>query len=193
MQMKGRVSSIPALRAPDGSWVKDPAGKATLFAKTFAAKQALPAPVVTEYTPLLQAPDLQVELEGLSVENVEQVLASLREDSATGPDQLPTRVLKKCAHILAKPVCHWLAQRILDSGQWPVKWREHWIAQVYKKKSVYDSRNYMGHPHHIPDVQDIGAGSVVPFGPRFSKLLVPMVQISSRTGRREGHGIASPP
>ena len=143
MQMKGRVSSIPALRAPDGSWVKDPAGKAALFAKTFAAKQALPDLVVNEYTTLHQVPVLQGELDRLSVEHVERVLASLREDSATGPDQLPTRVLKKCAHILAQPVCH-LAQRILDSGQWPVKWREHWIVPVYKKKSVYDAKNYRG-------------------------------------------------
>ena len=119
------------------------ADKAELFKKTFAAKQYLPEAVVNEYSTLLHGPCRQDALGSVTAERVKEVLEALRVDSATGPDLLPTRVLKQCAGALAAPVAG-LAQRILKSGVWPQKWMEHWVAPVFKKKSVFNPLNYRG-------------------------------------------------
>ena len=62
LQMKGRTSSIPALKDPDGTWAMGAADKAELFKKTFAAKQYLPEAVVNEYSVLLKGPCQQEAL-----------------------------------------------------------------------------------------------------------------------------------
>ena len=67
----------------------------------------------------------------------------LRQDSGTGPDLLPARILKNCAASLAKPVLL-LTLCILSSGVWPELWLQHWVAPLYKKKSVFQPGNYRG-------------------------------------------------
>ena len=67
----------------------------------------------------------------------------LDEDSALGPDLLPTRILKRCAAVIA-PVLHALVLLILNVGEWPEIWMVHWVVPLHKKKSVYDARNYRG-------------------------------------------------
>ena len=71
------------------------------------------------------------------------VLAHLDTSSATGPDLLPTRILRECAAQLASPL-QLLACRILKTGRWPEIWIEHWIVPLYKRKAVYDAMNYRG-------------------------------------------------
>ena len=73
----------------------------------------------------------------------EQTLAALDEHSGTGPDLLPSRVLKRCTKSLAQPL-RALAVRILATGQWPDGWREHWVAPIYKRKAVFRGENYRG-------------------------------------------------
>ena len=53
-------------------------------------------------------------------------MKTLDEDSALGPDMLPTRILKQCAHVLA-PVIHKLILAILAIRKWPALWMVHWI------------------------------------------------------------------
>ena len=79
----------------------------------------------------------------LTVKAAESVLSNLKEDSGTGPDLLPARILKKCATVLALPV-YLLTWAILREGSWPKTWGKHWVAAIYKKKSVYDPNNYRG-------------------------------------------------
>ena len=67
----------------------------------------------------------------------------LDEDSALGPDLLLTRILKRCAAVIA-PVLHALVLLILNVGEWPAIWMVHWVVPLHKKKSVYDARNYRG-------------------------------------------------
>ena len=70
-------------------------------------------------------------------------MAHLREDSVTGPDRVPTRIIKQCAGALATPV-YLLALAILTSGRWPDLYTLHWVACLYKKTSVCDPKNYRG-------------------------------------------------
>ena len=78
-----------------------------------------------------------------TIEATEQALASLDEDSALGPDLVPTRILKRCAKVLA-PILHLLLLAILKFGEWPTLWREHWVVPLYKRKSVFNPGNYRG-------------------------------------------------
>ena len=68
------------------------------------------------------------------------VMEKLRVDSGTGPDLLPARILKFCAGGLAKPVLL-LTMCILMTGVWPHLWRQHWVAPLYEKKSIYQPGN----------------------------------------------------
>ena len=60
-----------------------------------------------------------------------------------GPDVLPTRILKRCAAIIAL-LLHALILLILHFGEWPAIWMVHWVVPLHKKKSVSDARNYKG-------------------------------------------------
>ena len=37
-----------------------------------------------------------------------------------------------------------MTMSILSSGEWPQLWRQHWVAPLHKKKSVYQPDNYRG-------------------------------------------------
>ena len=78
-----------------------------------------------------------------TVEATEKALAKLDEDSALGPDLVPTRILKKCAKGLA-PITQMLIIAILKFGEWLELWMLHWVAPLFKRKSVYDPANYGG-------------------------------------------------
>ena len=125
--------------------MRDAEGKANLLAKTFAAKCHLPLAGTNRYT---EIDDVMVEWNAdrsrtLTVEAVEKILSKLDENSATGPDLLPARILKHCENQLALPL-FLLAMAILRSGEWPQTWGQHWVAAIYKKKSVSDPNNYRG-------------------------------------------------
>ena len=72
-----------------------------------------------------------------------EFLKELKEDKATGPDLVASRLLKKCAPELGVAVAK-LGRLLLDSGHWPETWRTHWVFPLYKKRSVYDPENYRG-------------------------------------------------
>ena len=74
------------------------------------------------------------------VSDAEQMLKSFEQDSGTGPDLLPTRILKLCAKELAKPILS-LTKRILETGEWPEPWLVHWVVPLYKKKIIFDPSN----------------------------------------------------
>jgi len=72
-----------------------------------------------------------------------RILKQLSVDSATGPDQIPARILKECARELALPITL-LVRSMLREGCWPMCWRVHWIIPIYKRKAVSDPSNYRG-------------------------------------------------
>ena len=78
-----------------------------------------------------------------TIETTQKILMQLDEDSALGPDLLPTRILKRCAAVIA-PVLHALVLLILNVGEWLAIWMVHWVVPLHKQTSVYDVRNYRG-------------------------------------------------
>ena len=107
----------------------------------------------------------------LRTRSAKSYLKQLREDSGTGPDLTPAIVLKRCANSLALPVAK-LARRIIDTGEWPRCWREHWILPLHKRGALSDCDRYRGiqltaqlskvverflAPHFAPRLDRLGA------------------------------------
>ena len=138
---------IPALRKPDGAWALDSKGKADLLAATFDQKCKLP-PASDGSSPYFAITATHVSWDVdrtaiLTIANADKCLRQLDENSATGPDHCPTKVLKHCHAALAEPLLQ-LAAHILLTGHWPTQWTEHWIAALYKKKEVFKPGHYRG-------------------------------------------------
>ena len=91
--------SLPSLKNASGSWVYDAKDKADLMKDTFSSKFVLP--------PLSGSPSLSRSSFHMSTFNLIRtrwtlsILKKLSDDSATGPDLIPARVLKKMANALA--------------------------------------------------------------------------------------------
>ena len=142
---KQRCSSIPALKLADGSWTCDNKGKADVLATTLASKYSLAELRPNDYSDIDEEHlnwliDRGQVLTPLAARDI---MKSLREDSATGPDLVPTRIIKHCADSLAIPV-YLLAMTILRTGRWPELYTLHWVACLHKKKCVSDPKNYRG-------------------------------------------------
>ena len=140
---RAKVESFPALRADDGSWVHDPLDKAELLAGTFNGKNVLPDIAMNEYTELERSQRTQKMMKTWSEKDACKVLTLLDEFSGTGPDLLPSRMLNICAKELAVPVLK-LALKILEEGEWPDSWRDHWMAPIYKRSAVFKQINNRG-------------------------------------------------
>ena len=77
-------------------------------------------------------------------QGVDQLLSGLKSHKASGPDMIPTYLLKLLAHQLA-PVLTLLYQDSLDQGQLPVDWKQLAITNVlpiFKKSNQSLLSNY---------------------------------------------------
>jgi hypothetical protein len=135
--------SIPALRVVDGSWARSSLDKANLLAETFQKQWTLPDPVENEYSALGVADEVPDDLVPIRARHVGRFLSKLAEHSATGPDGVPSRVLKNLHAVLAVPFAK-LARCIVNHGCWPSIWTFHWICALHKKRSMFDPKNYRG-------------------------------------------------
>jgi hypothetical protein len=143
LRQQTKVQSIPALKSNDGSWIHEPQGKAELLAATFTGKNIIPEPCVNDYTDVDRNPRAQKGLRQVTEQVALKTLEMLDENSGTGPDLLPARILKTGAKELAIPIMM-LALLILNSGEWPESWREHWLVPIYKRAAVFEPGNYRG-------------------------------------------------
>ena len=150
LNQKRKTCSVPALKDSEGLLGKDHKGKwctnavekANLLARTFAAKYTLASAEENCYTALeakAEQPDWPMPEESAA----KKVLEALREESATGPDLVPTRFLHHCAAELATPLWK-LTRRVLETGRWPELWLLHWVVPLYKQKAAWCAANYRG-------------------------------------------------
>ena len=157
-QKNTKPSGIPALRRPDKTWALNSQDKSDILATTFKQKCQLPPPPMEEsvYDEIIRTNVSWENSEShkfLTADRADFFLRSIDENSATGPDNIPARVLKRCHAVLAAPLLL-LAQLILQWQHWPSQWIEHWIVAIYKKKQVFDPKNYRG-VHMTPQVAKV--------------------------------------
>ena len=114
-----------------------------MLAESFTGKFVLPDSVANEYSFIESCPNGQRAPKDLTVTETREILADLDEQSGTGPDLLPSKILKVCGDQLAQPVRR-LVALILNVGIWPACWRKHWVVAIHKRGAVYLTKNYRG-------------------------------------------------
>ena len=82
-------------------------------------------------------PDLTIKTEG-----VEKLLKNIVTSKASGPDNIPNIILKKCAVQLA-PGLRTIFQLSVDSGTLPKDWLNANVSLVFKKGDVHMTENYV--------------------------------------------------
>ncbi|CAB3981174.1 Hypothetical predicted protein [Paramuricea clavata] len=85
----------------------------------------------------------------LSPDDVAAALHGLDINKATGPDEIPPRILKECAHQIAPSLCL-LFKQSLRHGSLPEKWKLANIIPVHKKGDISNVENYR--PNSLPCV-----------------------------------------
>ncbi len=145
LQGRGKTThGVQPLKRSDGTWARTAPEKAALLSDTFLEKSRLPAESVNEFSPLPPGAGVGSDtFLPVRTKDVKRQLKKLKEDSATGPDEIAARVLKRCCHELAYPIAL-VIRRMVRDGRWPLCWRFHNIVPLYKKKARSDPKNYRG-------------------------------------------------
>ena len=124
----------------EGNLCSDAEGKAKALSEQFSSVFTEDTPETANiksegpsYPPI---PDLTIREEG-----IEKLLAGLNPSKASGPDEIPARLLKELAKELA-PVVTSLFKQSISTGDVPEEWTSAWITPVFKKGSRSDPANY---------------------------------------------------
>ena len=132
-------STFPPLFRSDDTIAVAPTEKATLFGSLFSSNSALDD---SNSPPPLEAPlSLPMTLPVISSRSVQKALLSLETSKAYGPDGIPPRVLKECAHQLA-PVIARLFRLCLTTCTFPSSWKHALVQPIPKKGNRSDPSNY---------------------------------------------------
>ena len=122
-----------------GKMISESKGKAEILVKQFQSvftkDQPGPLPSVKKSTKNIINP-IKIRTEG-----VQKLLSKVNPSKASGPDNIPNRILKECAEQLA-PGLSVIFQRSIDSGELPKDWRDANISCIYKKSDKHLAENY---------------------------------------------------
>ena len=131
--------SHSSLRDSDGSLVTDPQKMADIFNLQFKSVFSDPlgnadnSGVTNNYE---RMPSITVSQRG-----VLKLLQNINPHKATGPDNIPGKILKELAVYLA-PVYTILFQASLDQGSVPEDWKTAHITPIFKKGDPKKAANY---------------------------------------------------
>jgi len=129
---------IPSLKQ-DGQLHADSNIKANImlkeFTSVFTKEDTLYIPTLDD-SPYPSIDNLQIHQDGVT-----KLLKDLDPCKASGPDNIPCRVLKQLAHELS-PVITAIFRQSLFTGILPVDWTEAIISPIYKKGNVHLAGNY---------------------------------------------------
>ena len=128
-----RDDHIPPLQTDNGDIINDDVEKASLLNNYFAAQSTLNIPD-TQEPPLHNMPEAP-SLESITTteQEVLRMLNSLDSNKSTGPDEIPVKLLKLIALLIAKPLSQ-LFNKSLTEGRFPSKFKEANVKPVFKSK-----------------------------------------------------------
>ncbi|CAB4033096.1 Hypothetical predicted protein [Paramuricea clavata] len=134
----------------NGKTATTPAGKAELFNSYFSSVFRPPSSQQDiDNRNLLDYPPPEVLLSELTVtvEDVTNYLNALDITKASGPDEIPARLLKTCSNEIAPSLCS-LFNRSLETARLPSEWKMANITSVHKKDSLEPTINYRPAVHN---------------------------------------------
>jgi len=135
---------IPPLDTPDGETITDEQQKANLLNDNFASQTQLgetpSLPDIDTDTDVAPVPALsQITVEE---QEVLKLLNSLDVHKSTGPDKLPTKIIKMCALLIYEPLTK-LFNMSLNTATFPTIWKVANITPIFKNKdSASNPLNY---------------------------------------------------
>jgi len=124
-----------------GTLCSDAKGKANILLQQFKSVFTLNSPP-TSTTPNptdTQRPD--IDRLHIGKPGVEKLLQNINVAKATGPDNIPSRILKECASELAEGLTS-IFQKSVNSGTLPDDWVNANVAPVFKKGDRHLAQNY---------------------------------------------------
>ncbi len=135
------VSRICANNPESRLQASTPHNIASMFNEYFHSVYAsdLEQPSLTQ--PVSSSPISSISSIELTEEEVCHALQNLDPSKAHGPDGLPSRILKECAHQLA-PSLHYLFTKSLKISQVPAEWKLANIIPIHKKGNKNHVENY---------------------------------------------------
>lgn len=77
----------------------------------------------------------------LPLYKIYETLAQLDEKKASGPDNLPPSLFKKCSIALSIPL-HEIFNSSLKSGKFPTRWKHAHVSPIHKSGSAFDVKNF---------------------------------------------------
>ncbi len=95
-----------------------------------ASQVRLPGPDLPDISPLV-----------ITVQGVEKIIKDINPRKASGPDEIPTRVLHNLAVEVA-PVLTEIYRQSIRTGDIPIQWKKAWITPVFKKGGRAEASNY---------------------------------------------------
>ena len=137
--LKKDSAGIPALKDENFTLVTENIRKAGLLNKQFESvftQENLDHFPTIDKTSFPCMPDIHVNASG-----VEKLLSKLNIHKATGPDEIPSRILKEYASEIA-PTLTIIFNKSLASGILPESWRQANISPIFKKGERTKPSNY---------------------------------------------------
>ena len=123
------TSTINVLQRPDGSDAIDSTEKANILKSQYESvfTSVQPTLPTIDQCDIPTIPRIQITTAG-----VMKQLQDLNASKASGPDLIPTRILKECA-IEVAPYLRTIFQQSIDYGTVPTDWKHAKITPVFKK------------------------------------------------------------
>ena len=117
----------------------DSVAKANILNKQFSSvftREDLSSIPAISGEPIPDIPPLHIEVEG-----VKHLLENLDPHKAMGPDNIPSKLLKETASLMA-PLLAFIYQSSLHQGKLPAEWKHANVIPIYKKGSRKCAANY---------------------------------------------------
>ena len=132
VKSKGQESiGVAPLKNKDCFLQSDNQSKADIlnqqFSSVFTREDSISTPS-KDPRPYPSMPDIQIQEKG-----VQKLLKELNPHKATGPDEVPSRILKIESEELA-PALVKLYQYSIDTGEVPQEWRDANVVPIFKKR-----------------------------------------------------------
>ena len=130
------TQTIPPLVGPHGALTTDELEKANALNSHFIQQTQLDTANLTIPQTSTNLPDL-TNLDDIQVSapDVLKILNSLNENKSTGPDKIPTKLLKLTALLIYEPLTRPF-NKSLSSGKFPSSWKEANVTAIFKNKGA---------------------------------------------------------
>ena len=113
--------------------IQEPKAKADVLNEQFSSVFSNPTPKIINESSEIKNNYPQMKPITITKNGVLKLLLNIKEHKATGPDSIPGRLLKMCAHELVE-IYVILFQASLNQGKVPDDWKNANIVPLFKKR-----------------------------------------------------------